>query len=201
MTRHVFIAAGDSTMARWRDAFPDAVCCTPEVTHAAVPPADIVWLSAALPDWQARLTRLTGAPATPSVVVLSPQPTQDEALLALDCGAQGYCHAYAAPLLLREIAVVVSHGGLWIGPELMGRVIGAFRKSLPAEPAQAAADVLIRLSPREQEVARAVAAGHSNKEIARLLGITERTVKAHLGTVFEKLGVRDRLQLALRVSA
>ncbi|WP_341643525.1 helix-turn-helix domain-containing protein [Thauera sp. SDU_THAU2] len=41
----------------------------------------------------------------------------------------------------------------------------------------------------------------SNKEVARLLGITERTVKAHLGAIFEKLGVRDRLQLALRVGA
>jgi DNA-binding NarL/FixJ family response regulator len=201
MTRHVFIAAGASAPARWRDAFPDAVHCTPDARRSVVPHADIVWLSAALPDWQAWLARLTAAPVAPAVVVLSQQPTQHEALLALDGGAQGYCHAYAAPMQLREIAVVVGHGGLWIGPDLMGRVISAFRRALPAEPGDAEGGVLTRLSPREQEVARAVAAGHSNKEIARLLGITERTVKAHLGTVFEKLGVRDRLQLALRVGA
>jgi len=56
------------------------------------------------------------------------------------------------------------------------------------------------LTVREIEVARAVARGDSNKEIARHLGITERTVKAHLSTLFEKLGVRDRLQLALAVN-
>jgi DNA-binding NarL/FixJ family response regulator len=56
------------------------------------------------------------------------------------------------------------------------------------------------LSGREAEVAREVVAGRSNKEIARVLGITERTVKAHLGAIFAKLGVRDRLQLALRLT-
>ena len=53
------------------------------------------------------------------------------------------------------------------------------------------------LSAREKDVARAVAAGKSNKEVAKELDITERTVKAHLSAVFEKLHVRDRLQLVL----
>ena len=56
------------------------------------------------------------------------------------------------------------------------------------------------LSDRETQVARLVSAGASNKEIAENLLITERTVKAHLSAVFEKLGVRDRLQLSLRVN-
>jgi DNA-binding NarL/FixJ family response regulator len=50
-------------------------------------------------------------------------------------------------------------------------------------------------------VARAVSAGRSNKEVADKMFISERTVKAHLGAIFEKLGVRDRLQLVLRLSA
>jgi len=50
-------------------------------------------------------------------------------------------------------------------------------------------------------VARVVSAGRSNKEVAAQLFISERTVKAHLGAVFEKLGVRDRLQLVLRLAA
>jgi len=61
------------------------------------------------------------------------------------------------------------------------------------------------LTPRERDVAIEVAHGATNKEVAQRLNITERTVKAHLGAVFEKLGVRDRLQLVLefkdRVSA
>jgi DNA-binding NarL/FixJ family response regulator len=54
---------------------------------------------------------------------------------------------------------------------------------------------------REAQVARAVAVGRSNKEVADLLFISERTVKAHLSAVFEKIGVRDRLQLVLRLAA
>jgi len=51
------------------------------------------------------------------------------------------------------------------------------------------------------QVARAVSAGRSNKEVADKMFISERTVKAHLGAIFEKLGVRDRLQLVLRLAA
>jgi DNA-binding NarL/FixJ family response regulator len=65
--------------------------------------------------------------------------------------------------------------------------------------AEAPADWSAGLTEREREVARAVASGASNKEIARRLGITERSVKAHTGAIFEKLGVRDRLQLSLVV--
>ena len=53
------------------------------------------------------------------------------------------------------------------------------------------------LSPREEEVLRLLATGLANKQIARRLGITERTVKAHLTSVFQQLGVTDRTQAAL----
>jgi len=66
-----------------------------------------------------------------------------------------------------------------------------------AAPMQTA---LAALSAREHQVAQAVARGGTNKEIARAMGITERTVKAHLSAIFEKLGVRDRLQLSLIVN-
>ena len=56
------------------------------------------------------------------------------------------------------------------------------------------------LTAREREIALQVGVGCSNKVIAQRLGITERTVKAHLGSVFGKLGVKDRLQLALLVA-
>lgn len=56
------------------------------------------------------------------------------------------------------------------------------------------------LSERELQAAKLVAGGASNKEIADQLAITERTVKAHLSAIFEKLGVRDRLQLSLRIN-
>jgi DNA-binding NarL/FixJ family response regulator len=56
------------------------------------------------------------------------------------------------------------------------------------------------LTAREQETAALLARGASNKEIARQLDITERTVKAHVGAMLEKLGVRDRLRLSLIIN-
>ncbi len=56
------------------------------------------------------------------------------------------------------------------------------------------------MSEREREVAFAVAEGLTNKSVAQRLDITERTVKAHLSAVFDKFGVRDRMQLALQIS-
>jgi DNA-binding CsgD family transcriptional regulator len=56
------------------------------------------------------------------------------------------------------------------------------------------------LTEREAEIAHLVAQGNNNKQIARMLEITERTVKSHLTEVFRKVGVNDRLSLALRIS-
>lgn len=194
MNRQIFLTRQSFAAPRWLEAFPQAVV-TATATDLGVRADDLVWLSAELPDWRARLLELMAAGCP--VVVLSLQPDQNEAIAAFELGARGYAHALATPALLREIDTVVSHGGLWAGAELMARLVGALRSRLPA-PRDS---VLETLSPREAEVAQAVAAGRSNKEVARELGVTERTVKAHLGAVFEKLGVRDRLQLALRIGA
>jgi len=85
-----------------------------------------------------------------------------------------------------------------VGPELMRRL----RTALAGQraPAQSEADQLVALSRREKEVALAAAAGASNKEIARALGITERTVKAHLSAIFKSLGIRNRVQLSVLVN-
>lgn len=122
---------------------------------------------------------------------------------AIDDGARGYLHASAVPDLMQEASLVVAHGGLWVGPGLVQRLVAATRMVLSRQPAASSArspGSLDSLSTREAEVVRAVASGLSNKEVARQLDITERTVKAHLGSSFEKLGVRDRLQLVLYVS-
>jgi DNA-binding NarL/FixJ family response regulator len=107
---------------------------------------------------------------------------------------------------LREVATVVVHGGVWTGPELLKRLVAMSHEALSVLPLAAAptsaraleaARDWANLSARELQVAQAVAEGRSNKEVADLLSISERTVKAHLGAVFEKLGIRDRLQLVL----
>lgn len=197
MSQNLFLCtASVQPSARWVEAFPDGVCGDWDDLIAAAGPRDVVWLATAHSDWKAQLGRAARTLPECPVVVLSLAPESDEAVRALDLGAKGYCHALSVPMLMREVAIVVRHGGLWIGPELMARVISAAGRALGVRD-----DVRpSRLSPRETEVAREVAAGLSNKEIAAKLGITERTVKAHLSAIFEKLGVRDRLQLVLRLA-
>jgi two-component system nitrate/nitrite response regulator NarL len=94
---------------------------------------------------------------------------------------------------------VVEHGGLWLGQELLQRLIMVSKGMIGNQP-QHIAELTSKLTTREREVALEAAKGLSNKQIARNLDITERTVKAHLKHVFERLQVRDRLQLALLLS-
>ena len=112
----------------------------------------------------------------------------------------GYCNAHATPELLHTIEAVVRNHGLWVGESLLTRLIGGIGVRSPMAGKHHDHPVLETLSEREREVALCVARGEHNKEIARQLNLAERTIKAHLTSVFEKLGVRDRLQLALLLS-
>ena len=188
---------------RWLAAFPAGHWGDWAKIRSAPQAGDVVWLSVGYPLWLDVLTQLLQSRPGVLVVVLSAAPDQTEGLRAINQGARGYCHLYAAPELLQDVASVVAQGGLWVGPELVERIVAATRSLLERSPAAAeqlpSADLSV-LSARELEVAQAVAAGKSNREVAAQLFISERTVKAHLGSVFEKLGVRDRLQLALHLS-
>jgi two-component system nitrate/nitrite response regulator NarL len=103
---------------------------------------------------------------------------------------------------LTRIVDMVLQGGIWISrasiPLLVGKLQGL--ASAAALTAAAPEDTLALLSPREREVASLVGQGANNKAIGDALSISERTVKSHLTTIFEKLDVSDRLQLALFVT-
>lgn len=133
------------------------------------------------------------------IVVLANVPDQAEALYALSLGALAYVHAYAAEETLREIETVISHGGVWVGNELLQKLIHVSTTLVSNQP-DYVENQLAQLTKREQEVAAEAAKGLSNKEIARILNITERTVKAHLASIFSNLKVKDRLQLALMLN-
>jgi DNA-binding NarL/FixJ family response regulator len=104
-----------------------------------------------------------------------------------------------ASAVLKEIRSVVSHGGLWLGQDLLQRLIEVSTSRIGNQP-EYVEGLLAKLTNREKEVAMEAAKGLSNKEIARVLSITERTVKAHLAHTFERLGAKDRLQLALMLN-
>ena len=126
-------------------------------------------------------------------------------LAALAAGAMGCCSADLGIEQVSRILNIVEDGGVWISnaalPQLLQRLRSkASSVSAPAVPEHNNHTDLAELTHREREIARMVASGDSNKIIARKLNITDRTVKAHLTTVFQKLNVRDRLQLALYVN-
>ncbi len=189
---HLFLTPDGRMQPRWREAFANAVAASTGPLPAEV---EVIWLSEAHPRYATLLPEL-GRQGRP-LVVISLVPEQAHALAALAAGARGYCHALATPEMLRDVAAAVSHGGLWVGPELMNRLIRSLPAAAVPRTDEEAAD-LATLTERERETAQGVAQGLSNKEIARQLDITERTVKAHLSAIFTKLGLRDRLQLALR---
>lgn len=195
MTTPLFLTPDSQLLPRWQEAFPDARSAARLTVDAAIDPPAVVWVSTMLDGWAALVAQARRSAGVP-VVVISHRPCQAEGLDALDAGAQGYCHALATPAMLCEVALVVRHGGLWVGPELVARVIRATASRLPVQ-ADGPQPALSLLSEREREVASAVSRGLTNKEVAAQLAITERTVKAHLSAIFEKLAVRDRMQLAL----
>jgi DNA-binding NarL/FixJ family response regulator len=209
--QHFFLASAPlAPSARWQQAFAEGRCVVGPALAQSVSnlPTNqfVVWLSNDDAQWPQMLALALQTRGDARVVLLSAAPTPDEGMAALNAGALGYTHAYALPDLLREVATVVAHGGLWTGPELLKRLVAQAHAALSVLPLAAApasqraleaANAWANLSARELQVAQAVAEGRSNKEVADLLFISERTVKAHLGAVFEKLGIRDRLQLVL----
>ncbi len=132
------------------------------------------------------------------VVAASSNPKDGEAIEALDAGCAAYCHAFSDAATLLQVAQVVQAGHVWIGKTLMQRLIQSAGRAaaLAAEPI---VDWRDGLTQREQEVAVLAANGASNHHISLDCKISERTVKAHLSSVFDKLNLTDRLQLALRV--
>lgn len=133
------------------------------------------------------------------IVVLANSPNQAEALHAMSLGAVAYAHAYSPAQMLSEIKTVISHGGVWMGQDLLKRLIEVSNSMAGNQIEQISAHLSL-LTNREKQVAIEAAKGLSNKEIARILSITERTVKAHLSSTFERLGAKDRLHLALMLN-
>jgi DNA-binding NarL/FixJ family response regulator len=204
----IFISALPALLDSWAEAFPKATLfnAVPESTadlklKASNNQTTIFWLH--INDdksWLANaMTLIAKEHVGAKVVVLANMPSQPEAVQVLGLGAMGYCHAYMASAVLKEIRSVVSHGGLWLGQDLLQRLIEVSTSRIGNQP-EYVEGLLAKLTNREKEVAMEAAKGLSNKEIARVLSITERTVKAHLAHTFERLGAKDRLQLALMLN-
>lgn len=199
MAEQFFLSADGRLRDIWRGAFPAARSLRLTDLAADTLPADaVIWLLVAPGNKaEGQIASLRQRGVAQPLIVLADEPGDEDALAALAAGASGYCNSHAASEVLQQVAMVVANGGLWVGQRLMQRLLAGTARLLQPSPS---GDWARTLTEREREVARAVARGAANKEIARELAITERTVKAHVGAILEKLGARDRLQLSLIVN-
>ncbi len=125
------------------------------------------------------------------VVILTSVPKFDEALKMLKIGVKAYGNRMMHPDNMKQMVSAVKTGQIWLPPDIVNKLINV----LPAD--HSLLTFTEELTERETEVAKLVAQGKSNQEIADILNITVRTVKAHMTSIFSKTGLRDRLALAL----
>lgn len=199
MMQDIFVTTLAQPLESWQQAFAECQCVK-EVPLVNTQQEQVMfWLhmNEDRQHWmQGAVQRIVKHYPNAKIVVLANAPDQAEALYALSLGAVGYSHAYATAEALTEIRTVIEHGGLWLGNSLLQKLIEVSTKLTSTQTDHVEA-LLSQLTQREREVAVEAAKGLSNKEIARILEITERTVKAHLASIFERLKVKDRLHLAL----
>jgi DNA-binding NarL/FixJ family response regulator len=163
---------------------------------------DLLVLDLTLPQLGglAGLSHIRGLSPSTKTLVLTEAPSETEGIAVLKAGAKGYYARYIDLSHLKKAVHVIQKGEIWIQRTLVTSLIGELTTHAgpgQSEPDAAQAGLIEGLSIRQRLVADLVSKGASNKEIASMLNICERTVKAHLTEVFRAIGVPDRLQLAL----
>jgi DNA-binding NarL/FixJ family response regulator len=146
-----------------------------------------------------QLSRIQDLSPRTKIIALAPRVDDREGLTALEEGAKGYYSRDIEPRHLRKAVEGVEGGEIWIPRRLITALLDALRsmKQAAGPPSLTPGGRLQGLTLREYQVAELITEGACNKEIARQLNITERTVKAHLTELFRDLEVSDRLQLAV----
>jgi len=154
------------------------------------------------------ICRMINSARATRIVVLTSDPRPTEAVKFIRAGAKGYCASVIAAPLICKAARVVTNGEIWIGRKLLPVLFDEFVHAANTAPVlkeplsnySPMTNAFAGLSPREREITSLVASGQQNKFISNKLQISEKTVKAHLTTIFRKLGVDGRTQLALAVT-
>ncbi len=159
---------------------------------------DVVLLDVHMPDGGGvAVLRAVGpaGPPTPRFLALSVSDAAEDVIAVIRAGARGYVTKTIAPDELVDAIERVHGGDAVFSPRLAGFVLDAFAGG--AAPVAGAADEsdLDQLTPREREVLQLIARGYMYKEVARRLGISVKTVEAHVGAVLRKLQLSSRHEL------
>ena len=159
---------------------------------------DILLLDLKMPglDGLTALQRLQTTKAKTKVIVLTASEDKNQFVQAMKFGTQGIVLKQTATDLLIKSIRKVHAGEIWLDSHTTAAVMRQFAN--PVEPPPVGRDrERSPLSQREREIVSLVAQGYKNKEMAEKMFISEQTVKNHLHNIFDKLGVSDRLELAL----
>jgi DNA-binding NarL/FixJ family response regulator len=128
------------------------------------------------------------------LVVIGPAGNDELVLDSIIAGARAYLDISAGPRVVREAIEVVVSGSIWAPRRLLSRLIDR----LLSAPESGLNSLAPRLTSRETQVLDLILLARSNREIARELGIEERTVKAHVGRLMRKTGAGNRIDLSMR---
>jgi DNA-binding NarL/FixJ family response regulator len=165
--------------------------------------ADVIIIDSQKIEDNKNLLSVFNKELTRCLIVGQEWPEQNQ-IKALTQGAAGYCESSESPQLILQALEQVLKGDVWISRHLVPKVIGSLIKMKSAKPENTkplppneSIKRLSSLSAREMDVAKMIESGKNNKTIASTLHISERTVKAHLTSIFKKLDVPSRLHLAI----
>jgi len=160
---------------------------------------DVVLMDIRMPklDGLAATAAIRARPQPPAVVVLTTFDSDDEVFRALEAGATGFLLKDTPPAELLRAVRLAAAGDSMLSPTVTRRVITRFTAEDRTNRRRDALDRLRDLTEREREVLVEIGRGHANADIAKLLFMSEATVKTHVSHLFEKLSVTNRVQLAI----
>ncbi|MEU5311951.1 response regulator transcription factor [Streptomyces sp. NPDC021562] len=161
---------------------------------------DVVLMDVSMPPGisgieASRMLLLDPAVVDTRIVILSVHVDDDTLFEALRCGVSGFLLKDSPPERILEGIRTVARGGSVLSPGLIATVIAEFARRPTVTRTQE--DGLDRLTSREFDVFKLLVCGYHNEEIAKLLVVAESTVKSHVQRLYEKFGVRDRVQLVI----
>ena len=168
-----------------------------ELTKKLTP--DILLLDLVMPHLTGleTLRELAGSATPVRTIVLTASIEKEQIVQALQLGARGILLKDAATDVLLSGIRTVMNGQFWVGQSKVTDLVEILHSYMPAPTGPTALKQTFGLTARELDVVSAIVSGFTNREIAGKFSISEQTVKHHLRNIFDKVGVSNRLELAL----
>lgn len=197
----------ESVLRRWHEALKDNYktyeATTPDHIYKLLAKItiDLVFLHRPMMN-DSQLKELLGSAREKKIFILADRPSNQEGIAILRLGCIGYSNTYISGPRLNLAAQTVLSGLVWTGTSLMQHLLDGASHGNPVEArnGEENQNFLEKLSRREHQVASLVVEGLQNREIAERLDITERTVKAHLSSIYNKTETSGRIGLIKKFS-